>query len=86
MQSQKRQNDLCLFPRQPIQYPVIQVYAPTSNAEEAQVERFNEDLQDLSYFTLMQTLTTPYSYLAIFSSPIWYFLPPLIRHYSNIEE
>ena len=24
---------------------VIQVYAPTSNAEEAEVERFNEDLQ-----------------------------------------
>ena len=27
---------------------VIQVYAPTSNAEEAEVERFYEDLQDLS--------------------------------------
>ena len=26
---------------------VIQVYAPTSNAEEAEVERFSEDLQDL---------------------------------------
>ena len=26
---------------------VIQVYAPTSNAEEAEVERFFEDLQDL---------------------------------------
>ena len=26
---------------------VIQVYAPTSNAEEAEVERFCEDLQDL---------------------------------------
>ena len=26
---------------------VIQVYAPTSNAEEAKVERFYEDLQDL---------------------------------------
>ena len=25
---------------------VIQVYAPTSNAEEAEVERFYEDLQD----------------------------------------
>ena len=25
----------------------IQVYAPTSNAEEAEVERFYEDLQDL---------------------------------------
>ena len=26
---------------------IIQVYAPTSNAEEAEVERFYEDLQDL---------------------------------------
>ena len=26
---------------------VIQVYAPTSNAEEAEVEQFYEDLQDL---------------------------------------
>ena len=47
MQSQKQQNDLCLFPRQTIQYHKIQVYALTSNAEEAEVERFYEDLQDL---------------------------------------
>ena len=26
---------------------VIQIYAPTSNAEEAEIERFYEDLQDL---------------------------------------
>ena len=26
---------------------IIQVYAPTSNAEEAEVEQFYEDLQDL---------------------------------------
>ena len=47
MQSQKRQNDLCLFPRQTIQYhsTVIQVCAPKSNAEEA--ERFYEDLHDI---------------------------------------
>ena len=36
-----------MFPRQTIQYTVIQVYAPTSNAEEAEVERFYEVLQDL---------------------------------------
>ena len=30
---------------------VIQVYAPTSNAEEAEVERFYEDLQDLLEIT-----------------------------------
>ena len=51
MQSQKRQNDLCSSPRQTIQIMVIQVYAPTSNAEEAEVERFYEDLQDLVELT-----------------------------------
>ena len=51
MQSQKRQNDLCSFPKQTIQYPVTQVYAPTSNAEEAEVEQFYEDLQDLLELT-----------------------------------
>ena len=48
MQSQKQQNDLCSFPRQTIQY---QVYAPTSNAEEAEAELFYEDLQDLVELT-----------------------------------
>ena len=51
MQSQKRQNDLCSFPKQTIQYLVTQVYAPTSNAEEAEVEQFYEDLQDLLELT-----------------------------------
>ena len=31
---------------------VIQVYVPTSNAEEAEVEQFYEDLQDLLELTL----------------------------------
>ena len=47
MQSQKRQNDLCSFPRQTIQYHGNPSLCPTSNAEEAEVERFYEDLQDL---------------------------------------
>ena len=47
MQSQKWQNDLCSFPRQTIQYHSNPIYAPTSNAEEAEVEWFYEDLQDL---------------------------------------
>ena len=46
MKSQKRQNDLC-FQGKPFNITVIQVYAPTSNAEEAEVERVYEDLQDL---------------------------------------
>ena len=59
MQSQKQQNDLCLFPRQTIQYhgnPIRikdlkkkKVYAPISNTEEA--EQFYEDLQDLLELT-----------------------------------
>ena len=40
-----------LFPRQPFSITVIQVYALTSNAEEADVERFYEDLQDLLELT-----------------------------------
>ena len=51
MPSQKRQNDLCSFPRQVTQYQVIQAYVPTSNAEEVDVERFYEDLQDLLELT-----------------------------------
>ena len=32
-------------------FTIIQVYAPTSNAEEAEVEQFYEDLQDLLELT-----------------------------------
>ena len=35
----------------PFNITVIQVYAPTSNAEEAEDERFYEDLQDLLELT-----------------------------------
>ena len=35
------------FQGKPFNITVIEVYAPTSNAEEAEVERFCEDLQDL---------------------------------------
>ena len=35
----------------PFNITVIQVYAPTSNTEEAEVERFCEDLQDLLELT-----------------------------------
>ena len=35
----------------PFNITVIQVYAPTSNAEENEVERFSEDLQDLLELT-----------------------------------
>ena len=46
MQSQKQQNDLC-FQGKPFNTTEIQVYAPTTNAEEAEVEWFCEGLQHL---------------------------------------
>ena len=39
------------FQGKPFNITVIQVYAPNSNAEEAKVERFYEDLQDLLELT-----------------------------------
>ena len=39
------------FQGKPFNITVIQVYTPTSNAEEAEVERFYEDLQDLLELT-----------------------------------
>ena len=67
MQSQKLQNDLCSFHGKPfsitlsisvsvsislsLSTSVIQINAPTSNAEEAEVERFSEDLQALLELT-----------------------------------
>ena len=39
------------FQGKPFNITVIQVYAPTSNAEEAEVERFYEDVQGLLELT-----------------------------------
>ena len=39
------------FQGKPFNITVIQVYAPTSNTEQAEVERFYEDLQDLLELT-----------------------------------
>ena len=48
MQSQKQQTYLFFFSQgKPFNITVIQVYAPTSNTEKAEVELFYEDLQDL---------------------------------------
>ena len=40
------------FQGKPVNIMVIQAYTPTSNAEEAEVERFYGDLQDLLELTL----------------------------------
>ena len=39
------------FQSKPFSITVIQVYGPTSNAEEAEVEQFYDDLQDLLELT-----------------------------------
>ena len=40
------------FQGRPFNSTVIQVYAPTTNAKEAEIEQFYEDLQDLIELTL----------------------------------
>ena len=51
MQSQNDRMISVRFQGKPSNITVIQVHAPTSNAEEAEVERFYEDLQDLLELT-----------------------------------
>ena len=51
MQSQKRQNISVHLQGKPFNITIIQVYVPTSNAEETEAERFYEDLQDLLELT-----------------------------------
>ena len=50
--SEMTELSLVHFQGKPFNIIVIQVYAPTSNAKEAEVERFYEDLQDLLELTL----------------------------------
>ena len=51
MQSQNDRIISVHFQGKPFNITVIKVYAPTSNAEEAEVEWFYEDLQDLQELT-----------------------------------
>ena len=51
MQSQKQRMISVRFQGKPFNIRVVQVYAPTSTAEEAEVEQFYEDLQDLLELT-----------------------------------
>ena len=51
MQSQNDRMISVYFQGKPFNVMVIQVYALTSNAEEADVEQFYEDLQDLLELT-----------------------------------
>ena len=56
------------FQGKPFNITIIQVYAPTSNAEEAEVERFYEDLQDLLELTPKKRCPFPYRRLKCKSS------------------
>ena len=43
-----------LISSKPYNITIIQVYAPSNNTEEAEVEQFSEDLQDLLEVTLQK--------------------------------
>ena len=51
------------FQGKPFNIMVIQVYAPTSNAEEAEIEQFYEDLQDILELTSKKRYPFHYSRL-----------------------
>ena len=52
------------FQGKPFNITIIQAYAPTSNAEEAEVERFYEDLQDLLELTPPKKDVWPHHFMA----------------------
>ena len=56
MQSKNNRLISVHFQGKPFNITVIQVYAPTSNAEEVEVEGFYEDLQDLLELTPPQNV------------------------------
>ena len=51
VQSQNNRTSSVCFQGKPFNITVIQVYAPATNAEEAEVERFYEDLKELLELT-----------------------------------
>ena len=57
MQSQKGHNDFCSFQSKSFTITVIQVYAPASNVEEAEIEWFYEYLQEHLEITTTTTTT-----------------------------
>ena len=57
------------FQGKPFNITAIQIYAPTSNAEEAEVEQFYEDLQDLLELTPKKDVFLINRWLLFFSEP-----------------
>ena len=72
------------FKGKPFNITVIQVYAPTSNTEEAEVEWFYEDLQDLLELTPKKEPSIPHSKVRcfLFSIFIIIFTAALLGHLS----
>ena len=62
MQSQKQQKISVHFQGKQLNITVIQVYASTSNAEEAEVEWFYEDLQGILVLTPKKKKRCPFHY------------------------
>ena len=57
LQLQKQQKDLISFPGKPFNIKVIQVYAPTTDAEKSEADQVYEILQDLIELTHTHTHT-----------------------------
>ena len=56
LSAEKQQFDLCSFPGKPLNITVIQVYVSITNAEEAEIEWFYEDLQNLLELTFKKDI------------------------------
>ena len=75
--SLKNDRMTCLFPRQTIQYHSNPFYTPTTNAEEAEVEWFCHDLQDLIDLTAIHIYIHVYMYAAATAAKSLQFYPTL---------
>ena len=76
------------FQGKPFNITLIQVYAPTSNAEEAEVQQFYEDLQDLLELTRQKKKKCPFHYRGLEcknrkSRNTWLLL--LLSHFSRVQ-
>ena len=73
------------FQGKPFNITVIQAYAPTSNAEEAEVEWFYEDLQDLLELTPKKDVLFIIRLQSLSNSKykLWEFKRPIIFFYSE---
>ena len=62
------------FQGKPFNITVIQVYAPTKNTEEAEVEQFYENLQDLLELTPKKDVLFTTDSMGVSLSKLWEFV------------